>query len=268
MCTVRTPRNQVARTLRVQCPGRARCYAHNRLVVRACALGRARCCAQLRLPRLDPKPRSCTKWPNRSGQVATSSPGHDLKKVDPGRDLKAGSRLRFLCQASGQVATSFPGCDLLDDHARSRRQPYVATSLFSQPKQTMSRPQNGVATPMASVPLATSNLKSLSTSRSQLQFLVVTSCSTKPGRDLKTRSRPHANSTRLRPQIEVTTSFGPNSQRPLFFFSRNSAKSYPAKPGRYSKNLVKTLGKSDQVTTSNRCRDLTWSSLFFWSQPN
>ena len=152
MCIVRTPRNQVARTLSVQCPGRARCCAHNRLVMRACELGCARCCAQLRLPRRDPKPRSCTKWPNKLGQVATSSPGRDLKKADPGRDLKAGSRLRFPCQASGQVTTSFPGCDLLNDQARSRRQPHVAISLFSQPKKTMSRPQNGVATPISNRP--------------------------------------------------------------------------------------------------------------------
>ena len=35
-CTVRTPRTQVARTLRAQCPCRGRCSAHSKLVARMC----------------------------------------------------------------------------------------------------------------------------------------------------------------------------------------------------------------------------------------
>ena len=33
-CTVRTPKTQVARTLRAQCPGRGHCCTHNKLVAR------------------------------------------------------------------------------------------------------------------------------------------------------------------------------------------------------------------------------------------
>ena len=114
MCTVRTPRNQVARTLRVQCLGRGRCYAHNRLVVRACALGRARCCAQLRLPRLDPKPRSCTKWPNRLGQVVTSRRPTQVETSKRGRDFVSPAKPQVRSRLHFQVATSWmtkPGRD-------------------------------------------------------------------------------------------------------------------------------------------------------------
>ena len=61
--------------------------------------------------------------------VATSKRCRDTAQATPGRDLTSMSRLPFLCQAPGQVATSFPGRDLLNDQARSRHQPHVATSL-------------------------------------------------------------------------------------------------------------------------------------------
>ena len=102
-----------------------RSCAHVNLVARAAVHS----CACHAYPVATQSPGRDTKWPNNLGQVATSNPSCDLKQADPGRDLKVGSRLRFPCQAPCQVTTSFPGRDLLDDQARSRRQPHVATSL-------------------------------------------------------------------------------------------------------------------------------------------
>ena len=101
VCTVRTPRNQVAHTLRAQCPGRGRCCAHSRLVVRACALGRAHCYAY---PVVTQYPGRDTKWPNSLGQVVTSNPG----RPQTGRPRS---------RPQSGVATSFP---LAKPQARSR----------------------------------------------------------------------------------------------------------------------------------------------------
>ena len=98
----------------------------------------------------------------------------------------------------GQVVTSLPGRDLLDDQARSRRQPHVATSLLpnqtnqvatskwgrdTKYQQARSRPQNGVTTPMASV----SSYDAKNRSPAQ------------PGRDTNFWSQPQAGQSRSRP---------------------------------------------------------------------
>ena len=138
-CTLRTPRTQVARTLRAQCPCRGRCCAHSKLVTRAASAGRAHAgCAlvatrpsSLPRPGRDIAPRS--QPPEQPSQVATSIPCRDLPSAqlkpprsrpqngvatptsmgqpEPCRDIKSVSR-----HHSGQsrsrpqihVATPFP----------------------------------------------------------------------------------------------------------------------------------------------------------------
>ena len=136
-CTVRTPKTQVAHTLRVQCPSRGRCCAHNAKVTRmsraqpaqavrsACA-GRAHnaqvagACRDL--PALPSQP----PMSRRHFDVATS------RQLESCRDIISVSRHRLSCPASSQVApyvaTSISCRDLLDDQPMSRRQPHVATS--------------------------------------------------------------------------------------------------------------------------------------------
>ena len=114
-CIVRTPRAQVASTLRAQCPGRGCCCAHSKQVARV---------SRAQLAQVVHRSRSCWACTSRNTP----------RQPAPGRDLKTGSLLRFPCQIQSQVATSFQGRDLLDDQARSRHQPHVATSL--PPSQT------------------------------------------------------------------------------------------------------------------------------------
>ena len=125
-CTVRTPKTQVAHTLRAQCPGRGRCCAHNKLVTRmsraqptqvarsACAGHALWCPGRGRKSRppflVQPQAKSrhhfqvATSW--RLTYVATSNWCHDTAQATPGRDLQTRSRHRFSCPASSQVATS------------------------------------------------------------------------------------------------------------------------------------------------------------------
>ena len=109
-CTVRTPKTQVARTLRAQCPGRGRCWACSRLVARMspqiarswCA-GRAHsvqvvgACRDL-LPLVHPQARS-----RHRSQIATSW------TTKPGRDVNPMSRPPFCPTKTVQVATSKMG---------------------------------------------------------------------------------------------------------------------------------------------------------------
>ena len=128
-CTVSTPRTQVVSTLRTQCPGRGRCSAHNKQVVSVCALGRVRCCAQLRLPLSQPQNdvatptfnrpghdlKSMSRHPISTGQVTTSNRCRDqpllLPQKRPCRDPKPWSRHHFSFPAPSQVATPKPGRD-------------------------------------------------------------------------------------------------------------------------------------------------------------
>ena len=55
----------------------------------------------------------------------------------------------FPCPVPGQVATSLPDHDLLDDQARSRSQPHVATSLMPNQNNLGRDLKNGVATPIS-----------------------------------------------------------------------------------------------------------------------
>ena len=136
-CTVRTPKIQVAGTLRVQCPCRGRWCAHSKLVERML------CAQPTQVARIAPR-----SW----AHVATSLPfpvkpprsRHRFHVTTSWRpSLIATSHwCRDIAQPT-QVATPEPGRDLLDD------QVYVATSssccdLNSQ--QVWSRRQFPVAT--------------------------------------------------------------------------------------------------------------------------
>ena len=124
VCTVRTPRNQVARTLRAQCPGRVHCSAHIRLVVHTASAGHAH--SQRRLRAWHPgrgrksRPPSLAQPQARSqhqNQVAT------LLETTLCRDINLMSRPRFCPHCDFQVATP-----------KSRSRP--------PPLPPMSRPQN------------------------------------------------------------------------------------------------------------------------------
>ena len=120
---MRTPKTQVACTLRSQCPGCGRCCAHCKQVVRACALGGA----QLRLLRLPPlRPKA---------QVATPNFNR------PGRDLKSMSR------PASALSTKTP---------LSRPKTLVVTLNHHKAARIMSRHQIGVATPLRPLQVATS----------------------------------------------------------------------------------------------------------------
>ena len=80
-------------------------------------------------------------------QVATSCPGRDLKHANPCRDLKSWSRLRFpLPSPKPGRDFIFLGRDLLDDQAKLRHQPHVATSLPALSHKSGCDLKNGVAT--------------------------------------------------------------------------------------------------------------------------
>ena len=158
-CTVRTPKTQVARTLRAPCPGRGRCCAHNKLVARMSRAQPAQVArllsvrwsrhAQVACPRSRPQ-NSRSRHPISTGQVATSNRCRDqpllLPQERPCRDPKPWSR-----------------------HQTTTRQPEPCRDINSVSRhhsgQSKSRPQNGVAT----------------------SFLLP---NPKPGRDTKTRSLP------------------------------------------------------------------------------
>ena len=113
-CTVRTPRTQVKRTLRAQCPCRGHCCAHNKLVAhiaRPASTGRTHAGRALVTTRPGSLPpgRDLTSMSRHQGNqnhVATSNRCRDTTQNAPGRDLKTGSRHQTSCRQSTQVATS------------------------------------------------------------------------------------------------------------------------------------------------------------------
>ena len=112
-CTVRTPRTQVARTLRAQCPCRGRCCAHSKLV--------ARC------------QRRSGVHLSRHAQAACSRPGRDIV---PGRDLLEASPM-----SGHQIGVATP---LRTIQVATSRRGRDTVSLPTLPP--MSRPRNDVAT--------------------------------------------------------------------------------------------------------------------------
>ena len=104
-CTVRTPRTQVAHTLRVQCLGRGRCCTHNKLVARVS--------------------RACRAHGQRRSRACWACAGSDKpRKPTPGRDLKTPGRDTKLTQPLPR-----PGRDAKYRSRPSWRLPYVATSI-------------------------------------------------------------------------------------------------------------------------------------------
>ena len=157
---------------------------------------------------------------NTLNMLKTTRVSFGVLQADPGRDLKAGSRLCLPYQALGQVATSFPGRDLLDDQARSRRQPHVATSLPTQQRQTRSRLQNRVATSNPTGQITTSNFQVVTpkghpTSRPLIHVAKpFPPNQNKRGRDLKTRSQHQIHSVLLRRQNPRSPSLRPTVTQP------------------------------------------------------
>ena len=196
-CTVRTPKTQVARTLRAQGPCRGRCCAHNKFVARMSRVQPAQVARMLGV-----------HW-SRHAQAACPRPGRDIvPKSRPPEQLS-------------QVATSTPCRDLPYAQLkppRSRPQIWGRDTNFQRPAITMSRHQIGVATPLrpiqvatpkpgrdppggypmsrhqfyvATSPTATHVVTSKMMSRLQAQ-----SSQFQPDRDVHFWSRPQANQTR------------------------------------------------------------------------
>ena len=111
VCTVRTPRNQVARTLHAQCPSRGRCCVHGRLVVR---MSRAQLAQVARS--------SCVGRAHSAQVVGASRDLLPLPSSRPGRDTETRSRPSWRLT---YVTTSISCRDLVSSHSgisRSRRQ--------------------------------------------------------------------------------------------------------------------------------------------------
>ena len=118
----------------------------------------------------------------------------------PGRDFKKGSRPQI------QLANH----NLKFSSRNSKRPSHIATSnpcrdtVSAQSEQMRSRPQSEVATPNPQCPPETPKSQVAkpetycNSARSRRHFLVVTSRSTKPGRDLNSMSRPQIGPNLLR----------------------------------------------------------------------
>ena len=124
-CTVRTPRTQVARTLRAQCPCRGRCCAHSKLVVRM-----SRACRT----RSQRRSRACWEC------TCRDTPRQPAPGSRPHFDV-ATSRQPASCRDIKSVSRHHP------DHSMSRHQIGVATSFLCPHRcpcrdiKMMSRPQ-------------------------------------------------------------------------------------------------------------------------------
>ena len=151
-CTVRTPRTQVARTLRAQCPGRGRCCAHDRLVARMSCAQPAQVALSVRRSRnaqaVFPRPGcdiiSKLRPPRQLSQVATSIPCRDLPSAQPkpprSRPQKMGSRHQF------QQARSRPQIDVAPILCSSHRNARVATRNLGRDTKPPQGSQNHVVT--------------------------------------------------------------------------------------------------------------------------
>ena len=152
-CTVRTPRTQIARTLRAQCPCRGRCCAHTaRAVPMSWALLRAQQACRAHVARAASASRAHAGRAlvaTRPGSLPPRSRPHfDVatpRQPESCRDIKSVSRhhpdhsmsrhqigvaTSFLLPSPSQVATSRPGLDLPGDEPMSRHHFHVATSFL------------------------------------------------------------------------------------------------------------------------------------------
>ena len=216
-CTVRTPRTQVARTLRAQCPCRGHCYSHNKLIARAASAGRAHtgCALFATRPGNLPPGRDLTSMSRHQGSqnhVATSNRCRDTTQNTPGRNLK------FHVATLSLLPSLKPGRDTRTRSRPPGRPTYVATSFSchdlvpAQHEISRSRHQSpGRDLPRCYPCRDLKMMSRLPAQSSQFQ----------PGRDVHFWSRPHAQPSQVadiktmsRPQT------GANLQRPLipFFF--------------------------------------------------
>ena len=130
-CTVRTPRTQVACTLRSQCPCRGRCCTHSKLV------------AIMSRPQPAQVPRStCAGRVHSTPVVGACRDLLPLSSPRPGRDIISRSRPPGRLS---QVATSIPCRDLPSAPPklpRSLPQKWGRDTSFHRPARTMSRHQS------------------------------------------------------------------------------------------------------------------------------
>ena len=112
-CIVHTPRTQVVRTLRAQCPGRGRCCAHSKLVARTVSAGRVLVGSAFVVTR-----------PGRLPQVATQNPGRDTQF---------------------QQARSRPQIDVATNLFSSHRNTLVATQNLGRDIKSQQGSKNHVA---------------------------------------------------------------------------------------------------------------------------
>ena len=110
-CTMRTPRTQVARTLRVQCPCRGCCCAHSKLVAcmsraQPAQVARSACAGRAHV--------GCALVATRSGSLPQARSRHRFQVATSwttklGRDINPMSRPPFCPTKTAQVATSKMG---------------------------------------------------------------------------------------------------------------------------------------------------------------
>ena len=155
-CTVRTPRTQVARTLRAQCPCRGRCCAHSRLVARAASAGRAHAGSALVATRPSSLPQVATPTEQARSQPQEQQARSRRQSMSrpPGR-LSLCRDISFMSRhqsPTGQVATSVPCRDLLETNLCRD------VKMMSRPPALvpMSRRQNDVTTSCTCAHVATS----------------------------------------------------------------------------------------------------------------
>ena len=122
-----------------------------------------------------------------------------------------------------------PGRDIISKSQPPGQPSQVATSIPCRDLKMGSRPplstgQLAMSIPMSRPPFYPTKTTQVATSKwgrdTNDQCLLLrrqNRSSAQPGRDFNPWSRPQANQTRSRPQIEVATSIGPNLQRPLIF---------------------------------------------------
>ena len=130
-CTVRTPKAQVACTLRAQCPGRGRCCAHNAHVTRMsraqpAQAARSACAGRAHSSHVVGACRDLPALPSPTAQVATSLRCRDIKAAKIMSRHHIGVATPSLLIASSQVATL---CRDINFMSRPPGRPtYVATS--------------------------------------------------------------------------------------------------------------------------------------------
>ena len=135
-CTVRTPKAQVASTLRAQCPGRGRCCDHNAQVARMSSaqpaqVARSACAGHAHSAQVMGACRDLPALPSQTAKVATSFPSRDLLEAIPCRDITFVSQHRSTLSRSRLQISCRDIVSPAQPQARSRLHFQVATSWMT-----------------------------------------------------------------------------------------------------------------------------------------